>query len=129
MRQTALVVEILAYSPTEFYHCTHCEVIWHNVGVGPKVHAEQRMSALPDDLAQEYSRIAQWVHSLFQRYDARIVVKLVDAASLEGFVKSLWYNIHRYPAFVVGGKDKYIGTDYSKVDALVAERLASRPVA
>jgi hypothetical protein len=27
-----LLVEIIAYAPTAFYHCTHCEVAWREMG-------------------------------------------------------------------------------------------------
>src|SRR5437763_12421679 len=42
-------VEVVAYTPTEFFHCMHCEVVWHEGGIGQKIHAEQRESALPPD--------------------------------------------------------------------------------
>ena len=27
-----LLVEIIAYAPTAYYHCTHCEVAWREMG-------------------------------------------------------------------------------------------------
>jgi hypothetical protein len=26
----------LAYAPTEFYHCQHCDLVWHSVGFGQR---------------------------------------------------------------------------------------------
>jgi len=51
----------------------------------------------------------------------------VDAASIEGFFKSLFHRLNRYPAFIVDGK-KYVGDDFSRVDALISEGLAAEHV-
>lgn len=127
-RQKALVVEVIAYAPSEYYHCTHCEVTWQTVGLGQKVHAEQRRTALPGDLAQEYAELSNWARGMVDRFGGRVVIRVVDAASIEGFFKSLWGRVRRYPAFLVDGK-RYVGSDFSHVEALIAERLGRRSAA
>ncbi len=102
-----LLVEVIAYAPTAFYHCTHCEVVWHEAGVTRSIHQEQMDSSLPDDLAREYQGISRWVEELFQHYDNRIIVKVIDAASLEGLFKSLQYGVHRYPAVIVNRQARF----------------------
>ena len=92
-------------------------------GLGQKVHREQLESGLPDDLAAEFHSLSQWASGLPQRYGPRVNVRLVDAASIEGFFKSLVHWFHRYPAFVVDGR-KYVGRDFSRVDALISESMA-----
>lgn len=114
-----VVVEVLAYAPSEFYHCTHCEVVFQQAGIGPKVHAEQRSSALPPDLQDQYQAIAQWAHDLHGRYGDSVVVKPVDAASIEGFIKSLRYWRHRYPAFILDGSPLPAGSDLRDVAARI----------
>ncbi len=99
-----VVVEVLAYTPSEFYHCTHCEIIFQSAGLGPKVHREQRESGLPEDLKAQFDEVVEGVHALYQRFGERVMVKVVDAASLEGFAKSLRHWAHRYPAYIVNGK-------------------------
>lgn len=89
------------------------------------MHREQLDSGLPDDLAAEFHSLSQWAHGLPERFGARVTVRLVDAASVEGFFRSLFRGLHRYPAFVVDGR-KYVGSDFSRVDALIAETLAAR---
>ena len=42
-----LLVEIVTYAPTAFYHCTHCEVAWHEAGMTHTLHTEQVASSLP----------------------------------------------------------------------------------
>ena len=36
-----LLVEIIAYAPTAYYHCTHCEVAWREMGATNRIHEEQ----------------------------------------------------------------------------------------
>ncbi len=36
-----LMIEIVAYAPTAFYHCTHCEVVWKETGFSRGVREEQ----------------------------------------------------------------------------------------
>ncbi|MBI4562196.1 MAG: hypothetical protein HY724_09125 [Candidatus Rokubacteria bacterium] len=94
-------------------------------GVGRKIHREQLDSGLPADLAAEFHSLSEWAQGLAQRHGTRLSLRLVDAASIEGFFKSLFRRLHRYPAFVVDGR-KYMGSDFSRVDALISERLATR---
>ena len=88
------------------------------------MHREQIQSALPDDLAEEWHALSEWVLGLAQRYESRVTVRLVDVASMEGFFKSLFRRLRRYPAFIVNGR-KYVGSDFSRVDRLIAESLAA----
>ena len=98
---------------------------WQVAALGQKVHREQLDSGLPDDLAAEFHALSHWARGLARRFGSRVTVGLVDVASIEGFFKSLFRGFHRYPAFVVDGR-KYVGTDYSRVDALIVETLAAR---
>ena len=105
-----LMVEIIAYAPTAFYHCTHCEVAWREMGASNRIHEEQTQSSLPPDLLQEYQAVSDWVQEVFRVHCDRVVVKVIDAASLEGFYKSLKYNVHRYPAILVDKKGRFTGS-------------------
>jgi hypothetical protein len=122
-----LKVEIIAYAPTAFYHCQHCELVWDQTRFSQGVRQEQINSGLPQDLLHEYAAISDWVRQLFARYCDRVAVKVIDAVSVEGVWKSLRYGVHRYPAIIVDGHDKTIGMDLSLADASVARRLAPAP--
>ena len=95
------------------------------MGVGQKVHREQLDSGLPDDLYQEFHQLSAWVQTLPAKFGGRVYVRLVDAASIEGFFKSLIRRFRRYPAFTVGG-ERYVGSDFSRVNALISACLAAR---
>lgn len=120
-----LQVEIVAYAPTAYYHCMHCEVTWREVGIGKRIHSEQVASALPEEFAQEYQAVSDWVRHLFRVYCDQVVVKVIDAASPEGFWKSLRYGLRHYPSVVVGGKERFTGTDFQEAEQEVARRLSA----
>jgi hypothetical protein len=120
-----VTVEILAYAPTVFYHCQHCEVVWQQVGFSDAVQKEQAREALPPDLREEFQRLSTWVHSLWMRYGRRIRVHVVDAASLEGVWKSFRHRVRRYPAVVVGGQVALIGSDFESVEPVIEREVSA----
>ena len=125
-----LLVEIIAYAPTAFYHCTHCEVAWQEMGKSNRVHEEQLKSSLPDDLLREYQTVSDWVKEMFRVYCDNILVKVIDAASIEGFYKSLKYNARQYPAVIVNGKSRFLGSQMlSAASNEIAHQLAGEPAA
>ena len=107
-----LLVEIITYAPTAFYHCTHCEVAWREMGKSNRVQEEQLESSLPEDLAQEHQVVSDWVKEMFRVYCDQLIVKVIDAASIEGVYKSLRYNARRYPAVIVNQHARFYGGNY-----------------
>lgn len=118
-------VEVIAYTPTVFYHCQHCEITFQQAGIGDRVHREQAREALPEDLRAEFQDISNWVHDLNQRYGRRVSVRVIDAASVEGFLKSLRYRIRRYPAVVVDRTEKNSATDLGSLNPVIERRVAA----
>lgn len=95
------------------------------MGLRQKVQRELMDSALPDDLKAEFHDLSEWASTLPGKFDDRVSVRLVDAASIEGFFKSLIRRFRCYPAFAVEGQ-RYVGSDFSRVDALIARALRRR---
>ena len=125
-----LVVEIIAYAPTAYYHCTHCEVAWREMGAANRIHEEQIESSLPEDLISEYQIVSDWVREMFRVHCDAILLKVIDAASIEGFYKSLKYNARRYPAVIVNRKARFIGTQMlSAASEEITHQLESQPMA
>ena len=122
MGRRMVQVEILAYAPTEFYHCQHCEVVWDHLGFGQRVRAEQRENALPADLQAEYAAISNWVTQAFDRYGERLQVKVVDAASIEGVFKAIRHRARRFPVFVIDGHERIDGFNPERLDAVLERR-------
>lgn len=121
-----LLIEIVAYAPTAFYHCTHCEVVWQESGFSKGLHEEQVQSALPPDLLNDYQAVSNWVHRLLKVYCDQVVVKVIDAASLEGFWKTARHGLGRYPAVIVGGR-RFVGADFSAAETEIARQLGAVP--
>ena len=124
MENKPLLIEVVAYAPTAFYHCMHCEVVWQETGFSQGVHEEQIASALPSDVMQDYRAVSDWVNHLFQAYCDQVVVKVIDAASIEGFWKTLRHGLRHYPAIVVGSA-RFNGTDFSAAEAEIAHRVGN----
>lgn len=123
-----LLVEIIAYAPTAYYHCTHCEVAWREMGADKRIHDEQLATSLPEDLIREYETLSDWVREMFRVHCDAIVLKVIDAASVEGFYKSLRYNARRYPAVVVNRKARFLGSQMlPAAGEEIAQQLASEP--
>jgi hypothetical protein len=123
-KTTPLLVEVVAYAPTAFYHCQHCEVVWQQTGFSAGVHEEQVRSALPPDLLADYQTVSDWVRRVLQAHDDRVVVKVIDAASLEGFWKTVRHGLRRYPAVVVAGQ-ALAGASLAEAEAAIGRRLAA----
>jgi hypothetical protein len=117
-----LAIEVLAYAPTVFYHCQHCELTFQQVGIGDRVHRQHAREALPDDLRDEFHALSDWIHSLGEEYGPRVQVKVVDAASIEGVLKSLKHRVSRYPAVILDG-DRFVRPDLARLRHEVDERM------
>lgn len=127
-----VLIEIIAYAPTAYYHCTHCEVAWRAYGMSNRLHDEQVTSSLPAELAADYQAVSDWVREVFRRYCDKVVVKVIDAASLEGFFKTLRYGIRRYPAVVIGKAARFAGPVQKSLPAAdqeLSRRLTGAPAA
>jgi hypothetical protein len=125
-----LLVEVIAYAPTAYYHCTHCEVAWREMGKSNRVQEEQLASSLPEDLQREYLAVSDWVREMFRVHCDRLIVKVIDAASVEGVYKSLKYGTRRYPAVVINGKSRFMGSEMldsasKEIARLLAETTAA----
>ena len=121
-----LLIEIITYAPTAYYHCKHCEVAWREAGVSNHVHDEQVQSSLPADLTREYQILSDWVQELFRRYCDRVLVHVIDAASFEGVLNSLRYGTRRYPAVVIDRQARFTGSAvevFKRAGAEVERRL------
>jgi hypothetical protein len=123
-----LLVEIIAYAPTAYYHCRHCEVAWREMGANNRIHEEQMESSLPEDLIKEYQRVSDWVQEMFRVHCDAILLKVIDAASIEGFYKSLKYRARRYPAVIVNRETRFLGSQMlPAASAEIARQVASLP--
>jgi len=123
--QKPVKVELIAYAPTAFFHCRHCEVVWQQTGTGRALRQEQLDASLPDDLMQEYRQLSDWVMQMAETYGSRLQFKVIDAASLEGWFKSLRYRVRRYPAVIVDGRARFLGPDLERATEQIRQSVAA----
>lgn len=96
-------VEVVAYCPTAFFHCQHCEITFQHMGLGPGLRRDEARTSLPDDLLDDFHLLLQEVDRLKERHGDHIEIRLIDAASLAGFWLSLRHRLRRYPAVLIDG--------------------------
>ena len=123
--QKPVKVELIAYAPTAFFHCRHCEVVWQQTGTGRALRQEQLDASLPDDLMHEYRQLSDWVMRMAETYGSRLQFKVIDAASLEGWFKSVRYRVRRYPAVIVDGREKFLGPDLERATEQIRQSVAA----
>ncbi len=116
-----LQIEILAYAPTAFFQCRHCETALDEAGIGRAARREQLGAGLPGDLLQEYARVSEWARRLADSHGQRIALEVIDVASVQGFWKALRHRTRRYPAVIVDGR---VEPDLGSAEAAIARRLA-----
>lgn len=117
-----VMVDVVAYAPTVFFHCQHCELTFGHVGIGDRVHREEAREALPDDLLEQYRAVCDWLAGLRLRHGDRVQVRVTDAASIAGVWRSLRHRIRSYPAVVVDGR---LAGDLAAADPVVEEALTA----
>jgi hypothetical protein len=84
----------------------------------------QDLNQYPEDIKEDYLFLSSWIKELSARYREKILIRVIDAQSLQGFVKSIRYRAFRYPAFIIDRKKKYTGKDKVELDALLQEHLS-----
>ena len=115
-----LQIEILAFAPTAFFQCRHCEVVLDEVGVGRATRREQIDAGLPPEMLEEYQRVSDWARRLAAWHGERIALEVIDVASVLGFWKALRHRTRRYPAIIVDGR---VEPDLGSAEAAIARRL------
>jgi hypothetical protein len=117
-----LTVEVITFAPVAFFHCMHCESIWQHTDVRVR-DREQLATSLPEDLTLQYQQLSDWVRTMGETHGARVRFRIIDAVSVEGWMKSLRYGVRRYPAVIVGGKEKSVGTEFGRATEIIERRL------
>lgn len=85
----------------------------------------QDLNEYPEDLKEDYLFLSGWIKELSQKYRERILIRITDAQSLQGFYKSIRYRAFGYPVFIINNKKKYTGRDKVRLDMLLREELSN----
>jgi hypothetical protein len=117
-------LEIVTKVITFFDHCRRCKVLFDQTGLDQKLH-QKEMDEYPSDLKEEYRNLSDWIRELSRLYKHRLQIRLIDVQSPLGIYKSLRHRIRAYPAFIVEGKETYIGWDKSQLESLLDKYIQS----
>jgi hypothetical protein len=115
-------VEVITKVLTTYDHCRRCEFIFDQVDINRKIH-NRDINEYPDEVKDEFLRLSTWIRELARLYKHRILIRVIDAQSPMGVLKSIWHRAWKYPAFIVEGKDKYVGWDSETLEALIDRHL------
>ncbi len=85
----------------------------------------QDLNQYPEEVREDYLFLSGWVRELSQKYQEKILIRITDAQSLQGFIKSIRYRAFRYPAFVINGRKRYSGKDKAQLESLLQEELGN----
>ncbi len=85
----------------------------------------QDLNQYPKEVREDYLFLSDWVRELSQKYREKILIRITDAQSLQGFYKSIRYRAFRYPAFIINGRKKYTGKDKSHLDSILREEMGN----
>ena len=122
MYMKAVSIEIVSNFLTTYSHCTRCEIVFRESGLGKEANKGD-IEEYPAELKEEILKLSDRLGELKQLYKHRINIRLTDAQSPRGIYKSLIHRLRRYPAFIIERKDVYIGWDRERIEALVDKYL------
>jgi hypothetical protein len=120
----AVQVDVIAYAPTAFFHCRHCEITFQQMGIGARMRRIEAAESLPPDLQREYADLSDWIHHLRDRHGDDVAVRVIDAMSLPGVWTSLRYRVRSYPAVRVG-RGRWVRPDEPTLDAVIDSLVAA----
>jgi hypothetical protein len=118
----AISLEVVSNFLTTYSHCSRCEVIFRESGLGQEANKGD-IQDYPAELKQEIIKLSEGLGDLKQLYKHRIQIRLTDAQSPRGIYKSLIHRLRQYPAFIIEKKDVYIGWDRERIEELVDKYL------
>ena len=115
-------IEIISLVPGLYKFCSACEFTAGQAGLN-QARDLGDLNAYPDSLKEDYLYLSGWVREILEKYPERISIQIINAQSLQGFLKSIRHRVFRYPTFIIQGKEKYHGKDKQALDSLIRERL------
>jgi hypothetical protein len=118
----SISIEVVSNFLTTYSHCSRCEVIFRESGLGKEANRGD-VADYPAELKEEILKLSDRLGELKQLYKHRIDIRLTDAQSPRGIYKSLIHRLRQYPAFIIAGKDVYIGWDRERIEELVDKYL------
>ena len=119
-----ILLEVISVVPAVYGLCPSCEFFSDEADLKEQRDKED-LNAYPEHVKEEYLFLSEWIRELVQKYRQQILIKLIDAQSLQGFYKSARFFIKKYPTFIINHHGKYSGRDKAELDALIRRHLGT----
>ncbi len=119
-----LTIEVIAHVLGSMDHCKHCQVFLDATGVGGRVH-QQDLDSYPPEWKEAWRELSDLIYRLTAKYPGHLVIKIIDAQSLQGLWAAIRHGVRKYPTFIVGG-ERYTGLEMAGVEALLKPHLRAR---
>jgi len=119
-----ILLEIVTRVMTSYDPCHRCTILFDEAGL-QRALTQKTMGDYPQDLREESINLSNWIRELTRLYKHRLRIRLIDAQSLLGMYKCLRHWIRSYPAFIVEGKEKFVGWDKDRLEGLLDDYIQS----
>ena len=98
--------------------CLSCEAMMARANLG-KAPDERGLEEYPAEWQEDFQRLSGLILELAARYGENILIRIWDPRSLQGMFKSIRYGVHRYPTFVINGREKVTGLDAARLEQVL----------
>lgn len=111
---SAVDIEVVHLLPEGWGMCLTCEAFFAQADLGGAPHT-RGLDEYPPEWQEDFQRFSGLIFNLAARYGESVRIRIFDARSLQGIWKALRHNIHKYPAFIVAGREKVVGLDETRI--------------
>lgn len=116
-----ILLEVLAPILERIGLCFTCQVVLTGAGM------DRGQDAYPEEWRSDFEATLGVVRRLSEIGRSNLVIRWADPRSLRGLYLSVRHRIRRYPAFILGTGERFVGLDaapilVARLQALVSER-------
>lgn len=99
-------LEIIGLMPTLFSHCRRCHFLARRGGLDL---ISSQLEGYPESTRELYFKVSELAWKVLGDFGGQVDFQVIDTASFKGLWKAVKYRIGETPAFIVNGKQKFIG--------------------
>jgi hypothetical protein len=110
MKKMPVVVDVFAPIPEGWGICLSCEMLMDRAQLNQPLY-ERGLEALPPDWQADFQNLSNLILNLSTLYKDTILIRIYDPRSLQGMFRALRHRVHRYPTFLINGKERIYGLD------------------
>lgn len=120
--RSVITLDVVAWMPTVFRQCGHCEIILGQAKLGAQTR-QDNLEEYPSQLLEDHQRLSVWIKELFAIHGATIRIRLIDSQSPRGLWTVLRHGVRVYPSWVVAGRRRVEGWDRQALEEAIQAAL------